>query len=230
MDLSHWDLINDFTMREAACLAGGIEPLLYRELATDKTAKAQIIHRTIARAYETAVTAAHWVLTERKRALSETLESVFLAFPSHVALPSNQLLRVVRNCLYSGREFDNGPFSSYDENSQITFSRERLGGWFSLKGFKPIYSFVPTPEEGGREKQREIQSPSREHVSNKLALMNQAAATFWTNADRGYRGSHPDNATVAVWLVQRGFSQTLADKAATIIRPDWVPTGRKPDE
>jgi hypothetical protein len=71
---------------------------------------------------------------------------------------------------------------------------------------------------------------SRAHVSDKLAKMNQASMKFWSNADRDHRGTHPDNATVAAWLVQQGFSPTLADKAATIIRPEWAPTGRKPEE
>lgn len=77
-----------------------------------------------------------------------------------------------------------------------------------------------------------VQLPAidRAHVSDKLAKMNQAAAKFWGNADRDDRGTHPDNATVTAWLAQQGFSATLADKAATIIRPEWVPTGRKPEE
>jgi hypothetical protein len=68
------------------------------------------------------------------------------------------------------------------------------------------------------------------HISTKLATLNQAAAKFWENADPDDRGTHPDNSTVAEWLVNREFSQTLADKSATIIRPDWVPVGRKPEE
>lgn len=71
---------------------------------------------------------------------------------------------------------------------------------------------------------------SRPHVSDKLAKMSQASTKFWSNADRNDRGTHPDNARVAAWLVQQGFSATLADKAATIIRPEWAPTGRKPEE
>ncbi len=73
-------------------------------------------------------------------------------------------------------------------------------------------------------------SSDRAHVSDKLANMNQAAHKFWANADRNDRATHPDNATVAAWLVARGFSGTLADKAATIIRPEWAPAGRKPEE
>jgi hypothetical protein len=71
---------------------------------------------------------------------------------------------------------------------------------------------------------------ARTNVSDKLAKMNQASTRFWSNADRDDRGTHPDNATVAAWLVEQGFSPTLADKAATIIRPEWAPTGRKPEE
>lgn len=70
----------------------------------------------------------------------------------------------------------------------------------------------------------------RSCVSDKLAKMNQASTKFWGNANRADRGTHPDNAKVAAWLVQQGFSPTLADKAATIIRPEWAPTGRKPEE
>jgi hypothetical protein len=68
------------------------------------------------------------------------------------------------------------------------------------------------------------------YSSGKLATLNQAAAKYWANADRDDRGTHEDNATVAAWLVQQGFSPTLAAKAATIIRPEWAPTGRKPEE
>ena len=68
------------------------------------------------------------------------------------------------------------------------------------------------------------------HISDKLTKMNQASVKFWANANRDDRATHPNNAKVAEWLVKQKFSETLAKKAATIIRPDWAPTGRKPDE
>lgn len=71
---------------------------------------------------------------------------------------------------------------------------------------------------------------SRAHVSDKLAKVNQAALKYWANVDPKDRGTHPTNATVAAWLEQQGFSVALAEKAATIIRPEWAPTGRKPEE
>lgn len=83
------------------------------------------------------------------------------------------------------------------------------------------------PEQG---KPEMTMPKSHANVSDKLAKMNQASMKFWGNADRDDRGTHPDNATVAKWLEGEGFSSTLADKAATIIRPEWAPTGRKPEE
>lgn len=71
---------------------------------------------------------------------------------------------------------------------------------------------------------------SREHVSDKLAKLNQAAAKFWANAGRDDRGTHPKNADIEVWLQEQGFSSTLAEKAASIIRPEWAPTGRRREE
>lgn len=66
--------------------------------------------------------------------------------------------------------------------------------------------------------------------SNHLSLLNQASARFWTNADRNDGTTHPKNQDVAWWLEQRGLSPTLAAKAASIIRPEWAPVGRKPDK
>jgi hypothetical protein len=66
--------------------------------------------------------------------------------------------------------------------------------------------------------------------SEKLAWLNQASSKFWGNADRNDRTTHPDNKEVEQWLIQHGFSETLANKAATIIRPGWAATGRKPEK
>ena len=70
----------------------------------------------------------------------------------------------------------------------------------------------------------------RYQLSANLVKVNQAAVKFWANADRDDKSTHPKNSAVIAWLVQQGLSQTLADKAATIIRPDWASTGRKPEE
>ena len=56
-----------------------------------------------------------------------------------------------------------------------------------------------------------------------------AEAELWLAAQRPAWG-YFDHGPLAAWLVKQGLSPTLADKAATIIRPEWVPTGRKPEE
>lgn len=68
------------------------------------------------------------------------------------------------------------------------------------------------------------------HVSKRLALMNEAAARFWRNADRTDRGTHPVNKVVADWFALRGLSKSQAESAASLIRPEWAPSGRPPEE
>lgn len=230
MDLSHWDLVNEFTMREAACLAGGVEPLLYGDLSPEQRTKADLIYREIASAFHSAESAVSFALNADGHFSSfDTLDSVFEDWDvlGGRPLPSIQMIDEVRSCIEHRRPFNHGRISDFGDAP--VFSRERLGMWFSYKGYRPIYSFIRTSgESGGR--RFEIQSLSRQHVSDRLAKLNQAAEKFWANADRDDRGTHPDNAAVTAWLIEQGFSQTLADKAATIIRPEWAPLGRKPDE
>jgi hypothetical protein len=77
----------------------------------------------------------------------------------------------------------------------------------------------------------EIGNPTiRDHISNLLATLNQAAFALWKNADKNDRTTHPSNAEVEAWLVKHGFSQVLAKKGATIIRLDGIPKGRPPEK
>lgn len=68
------------------------------------------------------------------------------------------------------------------------------------------------------------------HISDNLSILNQASTRFWANADSNDNATHPLNSVVAAWLIDRGFTQTLAGKGATIIRPSWATTGRKADK
>lgn len=69
---------------------------------------------------------------------------------------------------------------------------------------------------------------SRDHVSDKLAILNQTAFKFWGNQNENTRSTHPDNEVIETWLVDRDFSKKEADAATSIIRPSWAPSGRKP--
>ena len=68
------------------------------------------------------------------------------------------------------------------------------------------------------------------YKSNKLAYLNQAALIFWARSDPGDRSTHSDNSAVAEWLMSKGYSKTMAEKGASIIRPEWASVGRKPEE
>jgi len=74
-------------------------------------------------------------------------------------------------------------------------------------------------------------SGDRSHVSNQLAALNQAALKWWANADRTDPSTHTNNAVVAAWLEEKhGFKPSLAEKAASIVRPEWAHKGRKPEK
>ena len=68
------------------------------------------------------------------------------------------------------------------------------------------------------------------NISDNLAILNQASTKFWANADPKDNATHPLNSDVAAWLIERGYTQTLAGKGATIIRPVWATTGRKAEK
>lgn len=72
--------------------------------------------------------------------------------------------------------------------------------------------------------------PVNQHKSNMLTVLNQASNKFWANVNRNDPGTYPKKLTIVAWLEKNGFSQTLAEKGATIIRPEWAPKGRIPEE
>lgn len=69
----------------------------------------------------------------------------------------------------------------------------------------------------------------RSHASDWLMLLNQASRRWWANASKDDPATHPGNAAVAAWLIEKGMTKSLAERAASIIRPEWAHTGRKPD-
>ena len=108
--------------------------------------------------------------------------------------------------------------------------------WSKKKGIAPDWlsiaenmGLIP-PDDAPAIENKLVAENDRAHISNNLAILNQAAKKFWANADRDDRTTHPKKNDVVAWLIQRGFSQKLADSGATIIRPDWAPTGRIAEE
>lgn len=67
-----------------------------------------------------------------------------------------------------------------------------------------------------------------EHYSTKLSVLIQAATRFWERALKKEPDTWTENSVVVAFLMEKNFAEVLAKKGATIIRPEWVPTGRKP--
>lgn len=68
-----------------------------------------------------------------------------------------------------------------------------------------------------------------EHISHHLQGMNEASFQFWSTAEKDNAAGQPSNETVAKWLqIEYGFSKSKAYHAASLIRPSWAATGRKP--
>ena len=130
----------------------------------------------------------------------------------------------------------------------IPLAREKAGELLTKNTTKCYVDEIRTPEETFSLDEPELFTITRQHlafvfdaiesqcnlsldqewVSEQLRIVNQASKEFWSTADRDDRSTHPKNEDVKAWLIDKGFSATLADKSATIIRPDWVTNGRRP--
>lgn len=65
--------------------------------------------------------------------------------------------------------------------------------------------------------------------STLLRALNQASL-LWRNADRDDKTTWTDTKEVVAFLIENGFSPTLAVRGASIVRPDWAESGRIPKE
>lgn len=65
--------------------------------------------------------------------------------------------------------------------------------------------------------------------STQLRALNQASL-LWSNADRDDKTTWTDTNTVVNFLIDKGFSNSLAKRGASIVRPDWAESGARPKE
>jgi hypothetical protein len=71
----------------------------------------------------------------------------------------------------------------------------------------------------------QVSWPWGTHTTELLGHLAAAAQRFWVNYDPTDRTTAPTNASVSAWLVERGVPSSMADKMATILRPDDLPPG-----
>lgn len=118
---------------------------------------------------------------------------------------------------------------SLEDGLVILVWHGRLKKWLKRKSIESKFFDDDELTEFGAS---EDDSPTKSHVnvSRQLSILNQASSKFWANADRSDRDTHPLNADVAKWFREHDFTDTVANSAASIIRPEWAPTGRKPEK
>ncbi|MFI3198183.1 MAG: hypothetical protein QX196_07675 [Methylococcaceae bacterium] len=74
--------------------------------------------------------------------------------------------------------------------------------------------------------QRAGSRPANPNRSERLAALQQASEQFWINAHRDEKDTWPVTKDIVSWLKEKGLTQSLAESAATIIRPEWAGSGR----
>lgn len=148
MDLSHWDLVEEFSLHEASSLAAGVDPGL-KELPPADNARRALLRREMYKAYDLAYSDATFECSTARAAWST---GPVLSDPG--LLPSKELREVVRRCLArSDSHIDCNVIAiySYESEDTVRFDRETLAIWFQQRNFKTGYQFLPTqpdPAEG----------------------------------------------------------------------------------
>jgi len=126
----------------------------------------------------------------------------------------------------NGKQWEDLECWDVENPTAMRFDRSRI--FIKRKDVCSIRDGGAIPNKGAPPGPPEI--PDRSYVSDSLALTNQAARKYWANANRSDATTHPSNKDVAAWLKEKGLSPSKAEKAASIIRPDWAHVGRKPDQ
>ena len=137
-----------------------------------------------------------------------------------------------------------GGFDDYLSRSE----EDREPDYYPLEDLPDSSSFVVRVQalrkfEADLSIEKEPIEKSWHYQSDELALMNRAAKKFWANADLDNDETFPTNKEVSAWLVENGakergkkggkasgFTKTLADKAATLIRPNKAKVGRRSEK
>lgn len=227
MDLSHWNLLKTFTAHQAASLISGIDPEL-TSISEEQEAKIRVIERQI---IECALFTESWAAgfnakdEEACDGIDDYLYGMFLE--DDETIPSVQLNTALHCCvrkkiMFVPLEHDLDP---------RTFTRKDINKWLMANKLKSEYIFIQMNKSTTNDVQQNENSTDRAHVSDKLAILNQTARKFWANVDRNDKTTYTKNQDVIDWLMKHGYSKSLADSAASIIRPEWaIYSGRPPEK
>lgn len=163
MDLSHWDLIDTFSLGEAAILASGYDPNMVGD--PHQRAKSKLMRRLMEEAHDLAIKHADYYLRSQfdedfffveKPVESGDLQSIELQKKFHICLSLERPL---------------GAF----EIEEPTFSRERLGVWLEEKGYQSPYSFITQPSQAQSHEEKPLTAKERISLLIVIALLAEEA-------------------------------------------------------
>lgn len=163
MDLSHWDLVDVFSLHEAACLASGFDPKL-KEITPEQDAKAILLRQVMNAAHDSAVRNADMYL------LSQFDEDFFFVEKpvERGDLQSIELQKKFHICLRMKKRL--GDF----QPERPTFSRETLDTWLKEKGYQSPYSFCKLPSQE-HEKEKPLTTKERTTLLTLVGLLAEEA-------------------------------------------------------
>lgn len=132
MELSHWNLEDIFTMKQAAYLACGVDPNLTM-LSDDQLRRCNYVYERMREAFEEAEEDVSLFLEYRSEGREINEKLVF----KKDSLPSIGLAKRLENYINTGGEWI---LNAVDVSSQY-FSRSHLDGWFKVKRTPSAYCF-----------------------------------------------------------------------------------------
>lgn len=153
-DLSHWDLVESLTVREAASLANGVDPSVEID-ELDSQRRARVL--TTQRALEDSASAA-WSLAasifegqfpflkgNEKISEIKVPENLFPLSEASKYLPSEVLIGMVMHKLAEPEQhlgfLDAAGLLAASPKAEPPFARDYLQAWFLGKGIEPVYRF-----------------------------------------------------------------------------------------
>lgn len=136
-------------------------------------------------------------------------------------------LRIAEECLAAGKTLL--LVSGVIGTPRATVSLPDFGTWAQALGWKLPPEFPLAAASATRKDETATQGadawPWGVHETKLLRELAAAARHWWVNVDPSDNTTAPTNQAVSKWLQARGVGKAMAEKMATMLRADGLPTG-----
>lgn len=208
MDLSHWNLVDTFSLNEASCLAAGVEPA--GRIANDDVARVEVISEAMNKAAFSAIRSALGRIDIGTEEPINPLE-----------LESIELRKRIAWC----RKHSDATISDWSIPDDPTFDRNELARWFAARDFMPAYSFTRATLPEAMQAKLRGRWPWGNHETLLLQKFSTMMEEWWSDYDPLVPSSAPTNEEVTNWLVGQGIAKRVAEVMAQMARPEHIPPG-----